>query len=109
MATTPLGQPVASCPADGVTALRFSEAGDALLASSWDGVRVLLLSAQLKHMEHCSAVLALQGVHLFDTQTCATTAVFAHQTPVLDATFQDDGTVLSAGLDGAIKQCVSPA
>lgn len=46
----------------------------------------------------------LQGVHLYDTQTCAPTAVFSHHTPVLDATFQDDGTVLSGGLDGLIKQ-----
>ena len=45
-----------------------------------------------------------QGVHLYDALTCAPTAVFSHHTPVLDATFQDDGTVLSAGLDGMIKQ-----
>ena len=44
-------------------------------------------------------------MHVYDTQTCGTTAVFRHGTPVMDATFQDEGTILSVGLDGLIKQC----
>ena len=48
----------------------------------------------------------MQGVHLYDTSKRESSTVFAHGAPVLDATFQDDTTVISAGLDGLLKQCV---
>lgn len=41
MASTALGQPLEDPPGDGITALRFSGTSDLLMATSWDGVRVL--------------------------------------------------------------------
>ena len=41
-----LGQALAGCPEDGVTAVRFNESGELLLASSWDGVRQPCTCAQ---------------------------------------------------------------
>ena len=38
-----LGQPVTGAPADGITQVRFNEAGELVLASSWDGVSLGLL------------------------------------------------------------------
>ena len=35
---TDLGVPVAQPPADGISALRFADQSNSLLATSWDGV-----------------------------------------------------------------------
>ena len=71
-------------PSDGVSALRFSPAGDHLLASaSWD----------------CS-------VRVHDAVANSLRASFRHKAPVLDVAFVDAGTLVSGGLDREVLMCV---
>eukprot|EP00884_Botryococcus_braunii_P002091 jgi/Botrbrau1/11883/Bobra.126_2s0017.1 len=76
-----LGEPVQAPPSDGVTCVRFAPRGVTLLASSWDGT-----------------------VTLFDASNGAMSSSYAAGSPLLDATFQDESAVLTAGLDGHVKR-----
>lgn len=76
-----LGSLLPDAPADGVSNLRFSPTSDLLLASAWDGTVRLYDAAQQK----------LNGSYLY-------------RSPVLDATFQDDSTIFSVGLDCKVKR-----
>lgn len=76
-----LGAELPSPPTDGVTALRFFADTPLLLASSWDGT-----------------------ARVYDTAANVLQGTFAAGAPVLDAVFESDGVVYTAGLDGAVKR-----
>jgi cell cycle arrest protein BUB3 len=48
--------------------------------------------------------LFLQYVRLYDADLNVLKGKYRHRGPVLDCAFQDDGSVLSAGLDKVVKR-----
>ena len=74
-----LGTPLPKAPADGITVLRFSPVVDVLLVASWDS-----------------------HLRLYDVQGEKQLASLKLSTPILDCNFKDEGTALSAGLDGQV-------
>lgn len=48
--------------------------------------------------------LVRQTVRLYDAAQPRLCESYMHKAPVLDATFQDDHTIFTAGLNGAVKR-----
>ena len=46
----------------------------------------------------------LQTVRLYDAAQSRLCESYLHKAPVLDATFQDDHNIFTAGLNGAVKR-----
>ena len=109
-----LGKELAGPPTDGITALQFYAHSSLLLASSWDGVSEKVADrgegrAQLPDSAAPPppAATAPQTLRVYDAAANTLQGTFAHGAPVLDATFESDGVVYSAGLDGTIKRWVA--
>lgn len=81
MSSAVLGDELLSPPSDGITSLRFCGDGDLLLASAWDGT-----------------------VRLYDPVHNVPRHTSNHGAPVLDATFESEGVIYSAGLDHKVKR-----
>ncbi|CAH2053293.1 unnamed protein product [Thlaspi arvense] len=70
-------------PSDGISNLRFSNASDHLLVSSWDKL-----------------------VRLYDVSTNSLKGEFLHGGPVLDCCFHDDSSGFSVGADNKVRRIV---
>ena len=130
-AMSDLGRQLADPPTDGITSLNFYEDSSMLLASSWDGVseqrRLLLAAAVLLVLYRCqrcrccnppdalclpstsASKLActhrLQTARVYETAEGALRGTFAAGAPLLDAAFENEGAVYTAGLNHAVKRC----
>ncbi|PSC76632.1 mitotic checkpoint [Micractinium conductrix] len=76
-----LGRQLADPPTDGITSLNFYEDSSMLLASSWDGT-----------------------ARVYETAEGALRGTFAAGAPLLDAAFENEGAVYTAGLNHAVKR-----
>jgi len=76
-----LGDRLVAPPTDGVSALRFSQESDLLLAASWD-----------------------RTVRIYDASLNQARGVIEHRAPVLSVCLRDDISGFSGGLDGQVRR-----
>ena len=75
-----LGDKLVAPPTDGISALKFSQDSDLLVAASWD-----------------------RTVRVYDAALNQARGVIEHQSPVLSVCLKDDVTGFSGSLDGQVK------
>lgn len=107
--TSNFGSQLGSPPTDGISGLRFSATNDLLLACSWDGVSANLLVHDLLPCDQLAGeafCLCIQLARLYDARHGTLRGSYSHQAPLLDACFQDNASIFTAGLDSLVKRWV---